>query len=77
MSDVDAPQLPQSPEEWQEAVDLAHGFIAIESARAYGLVQGGPRCDVGRCEEILTRGADRGYTPGPKALAKALSVVMS
>jgi hypothetical protein len=54
---------PQTPEEWQEAVDTAHVMLLIESARQFGIVRGGPKVVVARCEEILERGKARGYTP--------------
>lgn len=59
----DESKLPETDEEWQECVDIAHGLLHIESARAYGFVTGGPRCNVERCEEILALGAERGFTP--------------
>jgi len=54
---------PRTPAEWQEAVDLAEGFLLIESARSYGLITGGPKVDVARCEEILVAGRRRGVRP--------------
>ena len=54
---------PKTREEWQSAVDAAEGLLLLESARAYGFVTGGPGIDVVRCEEILRRGALRGFTP--------------
>lgn len=59
---------PKTREEWQEAVDLAEGLLALESARAYGFVAGGPSVDVARCEEVLRRGRDRGFTPHDNAI---------
>lgn len=54
---------PETPEEWQEAVDCAHGALALEAARQYGFVKGGPRVNTERCEEILAAGAELGVTP--------------
>jgi hypothetical protein len=52
---------PQTPEEWQEAADTAHILLAIEAARGYGLVTGGPELNEQRCIEILLRAEALGY----------------
>jgi hypothetical protein len=52
---------PESPAEWQEAVDTAHFLLLLDSARQYGLVEGGPAVDIERCEAILKRGAEMRY----------------
>lgn len=54
---------PQTPEEWQNAVDAAHGALLTDSAHKYGLVSGGPTVIVSRCEEILARGKELGVEP--------------
>lgn len=74
MSDGE-PRLPETPEQWQEAVDLAHGFLAIESCRQYGLVTGGPRANVSRCEEILTLGKERGIAPREGAIETVAALI--
>src|SRR5919109_1085224 len=33
---------PQNPKEWQEAIDAAEFYLALDSARQYGLLTGGP-----------------------------------
>jgi hypothetical protein len=53
---------PQSPDEWQEAVDLAKFHLLLDSAVQYGLVTG-PRANVERCLDILRRGGNLGYNP--------------
>lgn len=58
------PRDPQTPDEWQEAVDLARLFLLIDSAEQYGLIAG-PTVNVGRCEEMLRDGAARGVVPRP------------
>jgi hypothetical protein len=60
---------PRTPEEWQEAVNLAHFYLRMKGARLYGLIYGGPTVDVARCEQILLDGRDRGFHPQPEALA--------
>lgn len=54
---------PRTPEQWQEAVDLAEFYLHLDAARKYGLVKGGPEVDVARCEQLLARGARKGYKP--------------
>jgi hypothetical protein len=53
------PKWPETPDEWREALTLARGWIAIDSCRQYGLVQGGPTINVDRCVEILKEGTRR------------------
>ena len=59
---------PKTDAEWQAAVDAAHGALALDSARKYGLVTGGPMVDVDRCEDILRRGERRGWVPSANAV---------
>ncbi len=54
---------PETPEEWQEAVDAAHFYLLLDSARLYGLIDGGPLVDADRCAEILKQGRERGVEP--------------
>lgn len=54
---------PHTPETWQQAVDLAHGALALDAARSYDLVHGGPVVNVDRCLELLERGQEIGITP--------------
>lgn len=54
---------PKTAAEWQEAVDAAAGARAIADCKMYGLLEGGPEIDVGRCDEILERGRARGVRP--------------
>jgi hypothetical protein len=56
---------PTTPAEWQEAADAAYFMLAVESARLYGLIEGGPEVNVERCDEILKEAAMRGITPRP------------
>ena len=64
---------PQTPEEWQEAVDTAHVLLLVQSARAYGLIRTTLDVDVGRCEEILRQGQAHGITPRPDAVERFLT----
>ena len=53
---------PQTPQEWQEAVDAARYGLLVDAAEQYGLVTG-PVFDIERCMELLRRGEELGYTP--------------
>jgi hypothetical protein len=61
----DDPRDPNNEQEWQGAVNAAEFFLALESARLYGLVEHDFRLDTARCEDILRRGKDRGFVPAP------------
>jgi hypothetical protein len=56
---------PQTPAEWQEAVDMAELLLGIDSAAQYGLLTGGPSVNAARAAELLERGRAKGYTPAP------------
>ena len=53
------PRNPRSREELTYAATLAQAMLLLDSARAYGLVEGGPDVDVARCEELLAEAEDR------------------
>ncbi len=57
------PVDPVSATDWQDAVNWADFYLKLESARLYGLVTGGARVNVERCEDILAHGRARGFTP--------------
>lgn len=54
---------PTTAAEWQEAVDVAKTCLLIDSARGYGLIEGGPEVNVERCLEMIQRGEAIGVTP--------------
>jgi hypothetical protein len=54
---------PRNQREWREAVEAAHSLMCLDAARQYGLVEGGPEIDVGRCIEILEDGRALGIVP--------------
>jgi hypothetical protein len=62
-----SPAHPATPDEWQNAVDAAHAMLALESARLFGLVQGGPTVNVEHCTKLLALGRQRGIEPKPDA----------
>lgn len=59
------PAMPQTRAEWQSAVDAAEACLTLDSARQYGLVEGGPVIDVRRCRRVLREGRQRGIRPSP------------
>jgi len=56
---------PETPDEWQSAVDAADFCLLISAACQYGLITGAPRINVERCQELLERGAELAYFPTP------------
>lgn len=54
---------PKTSAEWQEAVDAAEFYLALDSAHQYGLVEGGPQINVARCVKLLEKGKALGYQP--------------
>lgn len=74
--EVEPDMNPMTPAEWQEAVDGASGCLALEAARLYGLVTGGPKVDVARCEEILALGAELGVTPAAHATERFMDAII-
>lgn len=57
------PIEPSTPEDWQAAVNAAHLCLAMDAARSYGLITWNRVVDIPRCEDLLARGAARGYHP--------------
>lgn len=39
----------------------AHVWLRVESARAYGLIEGGPKVNVEACEAAIARAAAEGF----------------
>jgi DNA-binding XRE family transcriptional regulator len=65
---------PQTPDEWQAAVETADFLLLLDSAIQYGLVVGGPTIDADRCLDLLHRGASRGIYPAePIARRRAIA----
>lgn len=61
---------PQTPDQWQLAVDLADWYLHVDAARAYGLITTAVQIDVERCHQLVERGAALGITPSQDAPAK-------
>lgn len=54
---------PETPDEWQEAVNMAELWLLVHSAVAYGLVTYDGKINPERCDEILRLGRKRGVHP--------------
>lgn len=54
---------PKDAEEWQIAVDVAHGALVLDDCRMYGLIEGGPGVNRERCFVTLARGERFGFKP--------------
>jgi hypothetical protein len=54
---------PESPKEWQEAVNLAELYSLVDSAVKYGLVEYTGKISIERCYDILEQGRKRGVYP--------------
>ncbi|WP_165074806.1 hypothetical protein [Paludisphaera rhizosphaerae] len=67
---IEPPRNPTTPDEWQNAVDAAKALSVLHAARSYGLVKGGPKVDVDRCDELLEQGLRLGVTPRPDAVER-------
>lgn len=67
---------PETPDEWQQAVDAADFLLLLDSAAQYGLVaiDGGGSVDVDRCRDLLHRAAGSGIYPAdPRARRRAVA----
>ena len=71
------PADPVTPEEWQTAVDLADALLAMDSARQYGLITGGPAIDTERAAEILAAGKARGFRPLPDSAERVIGALLA
>ena len=67
---INPPADPRTSEEWQNAADAAYALLAIDAARQYGLVRGGPTVSVERCGELLERARREGIKPASDAVER-------
>jgi hypothetical protein len=61
---------PETPEQWQEAVDAAHVMLLVQSAEKYGLIETDAEVNVGRCLllALIEEGrVKHGVVPSPDA----------
>jgi len=68
---------PKTPEEWQEAVNAAAAARAVADCKLYGVIDGGPRINVARCDQILEQGRKRGIMPSRPITELAIELVMA
>lgn len=66
---------PDTPAEWQEAVDLADAMLVVHSARCYGLIAGGPKIDPDRCDDLLREARSRGFRPRPDEVDRIIAAL--
>jgi len=63
LRDSEVPKIrqdPQTPAEWQEAVDAAAFLLALDSCRLYGLVETDIEIDELRALDLIKRGLKLG-----------------
>lgn len=58
-------RLPQTDDEWQNAIELADWILAVHNARRSGIEHHGPSVDVDRVREIITAAQQRGFKCRP------------
>ncbi len=68
---------PKTPAEWRVAAAFAQACLAIDSARQYGLITGGPGVNVGRCLEVLERAKARDVVPTRKEIDAAVDAMIA
>jgi hypothetical protein len=66
---------PKTPEEWQEAVNAAAAARAVADCKLYGVIDGGPRINVARCDQILEQGRKRGIMPSRPITELAIELI--
>jgi hypothetical protein len=69
-------KLPKSDADWQSVVDAAEAFLALDSARQYGLIAVDVVVDVDRCLAILSEGKKRGFAPSKDAIERLVTELM-
>lgn len=66
---------PESPAEWQEALDAAMASRLLADCKMYGLIEGGPNVNVSRCDEIIERAQALGLRPSKRDVELAIEMV--
>jgi hypothetical protein len=64
---------PNTPEEWQRAVNLAETMLLVHSAQAYGLITGGPDVDAQRCDDLIAKAKALDIHPQQAAIDKMIA----
>jgi hypothetical protein len=68
---------PRTPEQWQHAVELAAAARTIEDCKVYGLIEGDPKFNVERWDDILELGRAMGIVPSAPIDELAAALVES
>jgi hypothetical protein len=68
---------PKTHAEWQDAVDAAAACRAIADCIMYGILAGGPKIDVARCDHILKNGLARGVRPSKPTVDLAVEYIQA
>lgn len=69
---------PRSMADWQFAADAAMALLAFESARAFGLISGGPDVNADRCSRLLSQAdARHGIRPSTAGVAAMTDAVVA
>jgi len=67
---------PRTPREWRDAAACADVLLAVDAARQYGLVEGGPAIDRDRCLRLLARAKAHGIVPTMTDKTAALAALL-
>jgi hypothetical protein len=70
-------QLPETLEEWRSAAQSAAGLQLIEAARIYGFIDGGPKINLDRVDEILELARNRGIVPTTEEAQQAALILIA
>lgn len=70
------PKNPRTRGEWQDAADAAYAMLALDAARQYWIVEGGPEIDKERCVEILRLAKRRGITPSEGCIERGVGELL-
>lgn len=73
--DLKIPRGRRSHRVWQDLVDIAHVLLTIDSCRQYGLVTGGPECNIERCRRLLEEARARGFSPRPDSIEQFVAAL--
>lgn len=64
-------------DEWQYAADAASVCLAIDAARMFGLITGGPTVNAERCAQVIEQAERRGITPADDAVDRFLPAFLA
>lgn len=61
---------------WEDLANQAEAGLRVDSARAYGLITGGPKINWERCQEVLERAKALGIVPTERGIGQALRALL-